>query len=160
MVKSGENKNLPYTGEYTAKLVSGYRIVIPPTFRKQLGNEFIITKGYEGSLVVVDKIRWERLIAPLREASFLNRNSRDTLRFLVASAYSIKADMQGRLVVPQALREYAGFTSLYVGKPTTIIGVYNWIEIWQTERWLQHKEYIETNADGIAQELVHLNKSD
>ncbi len=149
-----------YLGEYTSKLVSGFRIVIPPLFRKQLGKEFIIAKGYEGALIIVDYKRWDSLIEPLKGASFLDRNLRETLRFLVASAYSVKVDAQGRLVIPQALRKYAGINTDILGKELVLLGVYNWIELWEYDKWLTHKSFIEENADEIAQELTHLKKPD
>ena len=149
-----------YLGEYASKLVAGYRVVVPPLFRRKLGKEFIIAKGYEGALIIVDYHRWDSLIEPLKAASFLDRNLRETLRFLVASAYSVKVDAQGRLVIPQALRTYAEISDKHIGKELVLLGTYNWIELWEKERWVKHKSYIEENADAIAQELSHLKKPD
>ena len=166
MVKNGENKNnvlstldnLGYLGQYDSKFVSGFRVVIPKVYRGLLGEEFIITKGYEGALIVVDFKRWEKLIKPLKNTSFLSRSLRETLRFLIASAFVVKIDSQGRFVIPAKLREYSGLTREKIGSLVAIVGVFNWIEIWEYDRWIKHEGNLDVNADEIAEELNALKE--
>jgi MraZ protein len=155
MVKSGEHAKL--IGEYVGKVVDGHRIAIPAQFRKLLGKEFILTKGYEGCLLVVPSSSWEKLLAPMEERSFLDRNVRDSLRFLVGSAFEIEADAQGRAVLPETLRGYSDLSfSEKKDSSVVFVGLVNWIEVWEKKRWDERNAYLEENADGIAQELLTL----
>ena len=49
-------------GEYRAKLGLKNRTALPKALRKELGEELIITRGYEGCLIIVDKAKWSKLI--------------------------------------------------------------------------------------------------
>lgn len=153
MVKNGDNKKL--IGEYSGKVVAGHRVALPAAFRKLLGNSFVITKGYEGCLLVVPSSSWEKLIEPMESRSFLDRNVRDSLRFLVGSAFDAETDSQGRVVLPETLRTY-GSLSFIDRKDTEVVfvGLVNWIEVWEKSRWTERNTYLEDNADGIAQELL------
>jgi len=153
MVKSGANPKL--IGEYTNNLISGHRVVLPSTLRKKLGKSVILTKGYEGCLLLVPASAWENLVSPMQERSFLNRNVRDSLRFLVGSAFEVEADAQGRVVVPEALRKYAN--TEYVEKQekeVVFVGLLNWVEVWDKSRWIERSNFVEANADSIASELI------
>jgi len=155
MVKHGEPGKL--IGEYTGKVVSGHRVVFPSPLRKLLGNSFIVTKGYEGCLLVVPTNSWEKLVQPMESRSFLDRNARDSLRFLVGGAFDVTGDAQGRVVLPESLRTYADM--VFNEKRDTevvFVGLINWIEVWEKSRWNERAAFLEENADGIAQELISI----
>lgn len=158
MVKIGESTKL--IGEYSGKLVAGHRVALPVALRKLLGNSFVMTKGYEGCLLIVPSSSWESLIQPMESRSFLDRNVRDSLRFLVGSAFEITADAQGRVVIPETLRAYA--QTLYSERSScevVFVGLVNWIEVWEKSRWLERNTFLEENADAIAQELISVKES-
>lgn len=153
MVKTGENAKL--IGEYSGKVVAGHRIALPASLRKLLGTSFVMTKGYEGCILVVPSTSWEKLTEPMESRSFLDRNARETLRFLVGSAFEVSTDAQGRVVMPESLRKYAG--TVYSDRNETevvFVGLVNWIEVWEKNRWIERSTYLEENADAIAQELI------
>lgn len=153
MVKSGESQYL--IGEFESNVVSGHRLSIPAKLRKELGNKIVISKGYEGCLLIVPEQKWETLVEPLVSRSFLDRNLRDTLRFLVGSSFQVILDSQGRFVIPQNLREYTDIKfSESQDKNAIFVGLVNWVEVWSKDKWLQQSKNIELNADSIAQELI------
>jgi MraZ protein len=158
MVKTGGDQKL--IGEYTSKIVAGHRVSLPSALRKQLGKAFVLTKGYEGCLLIVPTQSWEKLIAPMESRSFLDRNVRDSMRFLVGSAFDATCDTQGRVVVPESLRKYADteFVEKF-DKEVVFVGLMNWIEIWEKKRWATRSEYLETNADSIAQILISASEA-
>ncbi len=160
MVRRGDTKKIPgtegYVGEYVTKLVSGYRFVIPAEFREKLGKRFVLTRGYEGALILVDFSHWNKLIAPIKEASFLDRNIRETLRYLVSSAFYLEPDAQGRVVIPASLRSFMGISKSSIGTQLAVIGVFNWIEVWIKERWDSHIQNLTDKADLIASEVANL----
>ncbi|KKR06164.1 MAG: Protein MraZ [candidate division WS6 bacterium GW2011_GWF2_39_15] len=139
-------------GEYKTKVGEKKRIAIPKKFRNELGENLILTRGYEKCLVLVSETQWKGIASEVINGSFINRDIRDTSRFLVGSANEVIPDSQGRIVIPQPLYDHANFTDEVI-----FLGLVNWIEIWSKEEWEKRLEYLETNGDQIAQELSKLS---
>ena len=58
--------------------------------------------------------------------------SRGLQRFFFSGATDVETDKQGRILIPQPLRDHAGLT-----KDVTFVGVSSRVEIWDTSRWNQ-----------------------
>jgi transcriptional regulator MraZ len=139
-------------GEYRSKIGLKKRVSLPKKFRKELGEDLILTRGYEDALVLVNKGMWEKIAKEVIAGSFINKNIRDTNRFLVGSAKEIQTDSQGRFVIPEALYEHAGLSDEVV-----FIGLVNWIEVWSKEKWIERLDYLKENGEEIAEELSKMN---
>jgi len=135
-------------GEYTGKIGNKKRISLPTKFREELGNDVILTRGYEDALIIVNKKLWKNIASEVINGSFIDKNIRDTSRFLVGGAKEIELDSQGRFVIPTPLFEHAGLKSEVV-----FIGLANWVEIWDKNKWEERVEYLKENSDKIAKEL-------
>ncbi len=135
-------------GEYQTKIGEKKRVAIPKKFRDELGDELILTRGYEETVVLVNKVMWEKIAKEVINGSFINKNIRDTTRFLVGSAAEINPDPQGRIVMPNNLYNYGKFK-----KNIIFVGLYNWIEIWSEEKWAERIKYLDTNSEQIAEEI-------
>ncbi len=144
-----------YIGQYSVNLLGGCRIVVPTEFREQLGSTFVISKGFEKNLIIIDIHRWEKLLEPLKNASFLDKDLRDTLRFLVGSAFVVQIDKQGRFVLPGQLREYMKL-SCTSKTGLVFVGVYNWVELWIESQWRKREGFLDKNMGDIAQRLNNL----
>jgi MraZ protein len=140
-------------GEYTGKVGEKKRVSLPSKFRDELGDEIILTRGYEDALIVVNKKLWESIASEVMNGSFIDKNIRDTSRFLVGGAKEIELDTQGRFVIPQALFEHADLDDEVV-----FIGLVNWIEIWNKKKWEERLEYLKENSDKIASEISKMNR--
>lgn len=135
-------------GEYRSKIGDKKRVSLPKKFRKELGENLILTRGYEDALVLVNKSMWEKIAEDVIGGSFINKNIRDTSRFLVGGAKEVQTDSQGRFVIPEALYEHAELSNEVV-----FIGLVNWIEIWNKDKWLKRLDYLKKNGDEIADEI-------
>mgnify|MGYP001000679263 FL=1 len=91
---------------------------------------------------------WEKIAEDVIGGSFINKNIRDTSRFLVGSAKEVQTDSQGRFVIPEALYEHAELSEEVV-----FIGLVNWVEIWSKDKWLKRLDYLKKNGDEIADEI-------
>jgi len=140
-------------GEYRSKLSEKKRVSLPKKFRKELGENLILTRGYEDALVLVNKGMWEKIAKDVIGGSFINKNIRDTSRFLVGSAKEVETDSQGRFVIPEALHEHAELSDEVV-----FIGLVNWVEIWSKDKWLKRLDYLKKNGDEIADEISKMSK--
>jgi MraZ protein len=135
-------------GEYTGKIGEKKRVSLPSKFREELGEEIILTRGYEDALIVVNKKLWKTIASEVMNGSFIDKS-----RFLVGGAKEIELDAQGRFVIPQPLHEHADLKDEVV-----FIGLANWIEIWDKQKWQERLKYLKENSDQIAQEISKMSK--
>ena len=108
---------------------------------------FIITKGLDGCLFVYSASAWEVLEDNINQLPL--SKSRNLQRFFFSSAADCVPDAQGRVLIPQNLREYAALQ-----KEVTIIGVSGRVEIWNTARWKAINE--ELTPESIAEAMEEL----
>ena len=128
------------------------RLIIPSKFREQLGDEFIVTKGLDGCLFVFPKNEWELFEEKLRDLPLTQKNARKFVRFFVAGANLCELDKQGRILLPQPLREFA-----QLDKDVVLSGNINRIEIWSKEKWAENNAY--DDMDDIAEQMTDLGLS-
>jgi len=138
--------------EYRSKVGDKKRVSLPKKFRDELGEEIILTRGYEDSLILVNKQMWSKVAKEVIDGSFINKNVRDTSRFLVGGATEITIDKLGRFLIPEALFEHAELK-----KDVVFIGLVNWIELWDKEKWEERLNYLKDNGEEIANEISKMN---
>jgi MraZ protein len=141
-------------GEYHGKLSNKKRTSLPKKFRNELGENIILTRGYEDALILVNQDMWQKIAQDVINGSFINKNIRDTSRFLVGSATEVQTDKQGRFIIPQALFDHA-----QLKEDIVFIGLVNWVEVWDKNMWQARLEYLKKNGDEIAQELTKMNNT-
>lgn len=139
-------------GLQTSKIGSKRRVAFPNRFKKALGGKLIITRGYEGCLVIVDEKRWKEITKDVVGGTFLDSRVRESGRFLLAGAHEVELDNQGRFVVPEDLFNYAELDD--PSRVVMFLGLGNWVEIWSKEKWEEHEDFIRTNGEKIVQELA------
>ena len=126
-------------------------MAVPVKFRGQLGKGAIVTRGLDHCLFVFTEIEWRALAKKLVALPLVQANSRAFARLMLAGAMEAALDSQGRSLLPDYLRRYAG-----LNKQAVVAGVYNRIEIWEEGAWQQYKAKTEDNSDEIAEKLSEL----
>ncbi|MDD6308604.1 MAG: division/cell wall cluster transcriptional repressor MraZ [Clostridia bacterium] len=124
-----------YIGQYCHSTDAKGRVIMPSRFREQLGESFVVTKGYEGCLTVYSAAEWETFTARLLAMPDHNADARRLVRMFSSGAVSCETDKQGRILLPQHLREYAG-----IEKEVMVIGALSRVEIWDTEKWARYND--------------------
>ena len=140
-----------FVGEYQHNLDEKGRMAIPVKFRTELAEGAIITKGLDHCLFVLSKEEWGKLAQKLIALPLAQANSRAFTRFMLASAMDVDIDKQGRILIPDYLREYAGLK-----KETVVTGLYTRMEVWDKGVWDTYKHQTETASDEIAEKLGEL----
>lgn len=138
-------------GEYNHTLDDKGRVSIPAKFRDDLGSTFIVTKGLDNCLFVYSKKEWETFEEKLKTLPLTNPNARNFIRFFFAGATECELDKQGRINIPQNLREYA-----LLKKDVYIVGVSTRVEIWDKEKWQNYTSNENLNVDEIANQMSNL----
>jgi MraZ protein len=113
------------------------RVVIPPKFRLDLGQSFVITKGLDGCLFVLRTDRFRVDFEEKFQANSLDPRQRRIQRFFFAEALDATTDTQGRIAIPSSLRAHAG---LEPQSEVMVVGLPDRVEIWSRERWSSYNE--------------------
>ncbi|MCI5994651.1 MAG: division/cell wall cluster transcriptional repressor MraZ [Blautia sp.] len=141
-----------FMGEYNHSIDTKGRLIIPSRFREELGDEFVVTKGLDGCLFVFPDHEWRAFEEKLRTLPLTNKSARQFARFFVAGATPCELDKQGRILLPQTLREFAGLE-----KDVVLTGMLNRIEIWSKAKWAENSSY--DDMDDIAEQMTDLGLS-
>ncbi|MEM4271221.1 MAG: division/cell wall cluster transcriptional repressor MraZ [Candidatus Pacearchaeota archaeon] len=136
-------------GQYEAKLGAKGRIGFPKKFREILGDNLIITLGYENSLIVVSEENWKQLLEGTEGRPFIQSETRETQRFLLGGASRVSIDSKGRFILPSYLRGFAKIENEVV-----FLGLSKYVEIWDKKNWLEYRANLEKNIDRISQRLI------
>ncbi len=140
-----------FIGEYTISMDAKGRIAVPAKFRALLQSEVIVTRGLDKSLFLYTKKEWEAIAGKLAALPLSKANSRAFARLMLAGAYDAELDKQGRMMIPEYLRKFAS-----LGKKIVVAGLYNRIEIWDSEAWEAYKRTTEAESTTIAEALGEL----
>jgi MraZ protein len=138
-------------GEFKHTLDVKGRLAVPAKFREKLGAGAIITRGLDKCLFIFGANEWESLVQKLVNLPLAQANSRAFVRLMLAGASDAKVDAQGRILVPDYLRKYAGLK-----KQAVVTGLYNRMEVWDEEEWQAYKQKTEASSDEIAEKLGEL----
>lgn len=138
-------------GEYNNKLDEKGRVSVPAKFRDDLGHSFIVTKGLDNCLFAYSKEEWATFEAKLKTLPLTNPNARNFIRFFFAGATECETDKQGRINIPQNLREYAGLK-----KEVYVVGVSTRVEIWDKEKWDSYTSEENMDVNELAIQMSNL----
>lgn len=147
MVKSGEM----LIGQYRGKVSLKGRVAFPKKFREKLGDRLVVTRGYEGCLIVVSGKDWQTLLEGTENKPFVFEAARDTWRFLLGNAAEVELDPQGRFVLPSHLRRYGGIVK--EAKEVVFLGLQKYVEVWEKTHWDEYQKYLSKNIKSISEKL-------
>jgi MraZ protein len=119
-----------FLGEHQHSLDAKGRVILPARFRDQLVGGAVMARALDGCLAVYPSSEFDRVAAKLREARERGPRERQAARAFFSGAVEIAPDRQGRVAVPQHLRDYAGLE-----REVIVAGNYDHIEIWDAQRF-------------------------
>jgi len=140
-----------FIGEYKHSLDDKGRLAIPAKFREILKKGTVATKGLDGCLFLYGKEQFEKIAVKFAALPISQSRARAFSRHMLAGAMDLEFDNQGRITLPEYLRQFAGLK-----KNVIIAGLYNHLEIWNETGWQQYKSESEKNSNAIAEELGDL----
>lgn len=140
-----------FLGEYHHSIDDKGRIALPVKFRAAFAQGTVITRGLDGSLFLFPQEEWDKLALKLANLPLGKANTRAFARLMLAGAMDALLDKQGRVVVPEYLRDYAA-----IKKNIVVAGLYNRLEIWDSEKWSAYKQQTEGEAVELAEQLGEL----
>lgn len=138
-------------GEYRHNVDAKGRVSVPSKFRGDLGQSFVVTKGLDNCLYLYSKDEWKKFEDKLKNLPITSQEARSFVRFFFAGASECEVDKQGRINIPQNLREYAR-----IQKDVVIVGVSTRAEIWNSENWDKYTNSDSLDVSKIASQMSNL----
>ena len=135
-------------GEYTHTLDTKKRLSVPSKWRTELGGSVVLTRGLDHCLFVYPLKEWQRITEKISDLPLGQADTRSFNRFFLSGAVEVEIDKNGRILVPDFLKDFAQLDSKVV-----IAGIHNRVEIWDEKRWETYKQQIENEADTLAEKL-------
>lgn len=140
------------------------RIAIPTRYREELqescDRQMVVTVavddkcvGEQGCLWLYPLPEWEKLEQTISKLPTLNKMAGKLRRFVIGNASECEMDSQGRLLLPEPLREFAGME-----KHIMLVGQLNKFEIWNEAAWkAKEQEWMDGNDIEGLEELGSLS---
>lgn len=131
------------TGEYNNTIDEKGRLSFPSKLRTAVNqNVLMVTKGSDRCLWLFTSEEWDSFQTKLMSnASMMKSKDMQIVRHFIAPAQEVEFDKNGRLSIPQSLREYAGLT-----KECTVLGIAKYVELWDSAAY---KKYSEESEDSF-----------
>ncbi|GAA5161645.1 transcriptional regulator MraZ [Ornithinimicrobium tianjinense] len=138
-----------FLGTHTPKLDDKGRMFLPAKFRDRLAAGLVITRGQERCLYVYPLAEFERIATEMTATTTTSRDVRDYQRVFLSGASDEIPDKQGRVTIPQVLRDYAGLAT-----ECTVIGAGNRVEVWDSAAWNSYLDQVEPAFAERSEEVV------
>ncbi len=135
-------------GEFHHNIDDKLRLVMPNSFRDELGEEVVITRGLEDCLFVYSLKEWSSIVEKLKSLPFTKKDARSFTRIFLSGATICQFDKQGRIKLTSPLKEYAS-----IEKECIVIGVNDRIEIWSKSNW---DKFFEDSKESLSDVADHL----
>lgn len=137
-----------FLGEYTHTLDEKGRLTLPARWREELSDGVVITRGLDPCLLIFPAAKFENIARTMDQLGFNKSDARALSRYLFAKAIDDTPDKQGRVIIPSPLREFAGIEG-----DALIVGVNNWIEIWNVARYNGANAELESNVGPASERM-------
>lgn len=142
-----------FYGEHDHTIDRKGRLIIPSRFREVLkdhyGDKCVVTRGLDRCLFLFPEDEWRTQESKFRALSFTKQEARRFNRFYFSGAAELAFDRQGRVLIPQYLKEYAG-----IKRDVMVVGISNRIELWDKEEWKKFYAEFKESYEQVAEKLL------
>ena len=143
-----------FYGEYEHSMDRKGRLIIPSKFREVFKENYVerffVTRGLDTCLFVFAEDEWKKQESRFRTLSFTNREARQFNRIYFSGACEVTCDRQGRILVPQYLKDFAK-----IKNDAIVVGVSNRMEIWAKDQWQEFYRNTKDSFEKIAENVFN-----
>ncbi len=130
-----------FNSNYSHSVDNKGRFIMPSKYRDMLDGRCMVTKGMDNHCLYIYTLsEWADFEARLLALPNSKPEIRSLQRYFLSEAEMVEIDKQGRCLVSQQLREYAGISS-----SIKLLGMGNKIELWSSENLAEFEN--ETTVD-------------
>jgi MraZ protein len=139
-----------FTGSFFHIMDSKGRVNIPSRYRdilQERRDRQIILTNFDGYILAFPESEWVKIEAKMGETALFRKDLRAFQRFLISGVEYCPLDRQGRILVPQNLRDYAK-----LNREVALVGAVRCFEIWDKAAFENHRKQLE---ESINDEVLH-----
>jgi MraZ protein len=111
------------------------RVSLPAKFREVFDDGCWLTVGQDRCLFAFPRVEWDRRAQEITSSPLSDADGRAYQRMFFGSSDEAKLDGQGRLTIPQRLRD-----AVQIGKDVVVVGVYDRVEIWDRATYERYEQ--------------------
>ncbi|MBI3913234.1 MAG: division/cell wall cluster transcriptional repressor MraZ [Chloroflexi bacterium] len=137
-----------FLGTHTHSIDEKGRLTLPAKWREELAGGVTITRGLDECLFVFPKDEFAVIARELDVKMLQASDSRNWARYVAGMAAESDIDKQGRVLIPQNLRGFAGLDGEVV-----VVGVVSRIEVWHPEKYAAINKTVESDVNSVAERL-------
>lgn len=142
-----------FYGEYVHSIDRKGRLILPAKFREAAKAHFIekffVTRGLDNCLFMFSEEEWRTQETKFKAIPFTKQQARTFNRLYFSGAVEVIFDSQGRILLPQYLKEFA-----LIRREVVIVGVSNRIEIWAKDKWEEFFGNSRQSFEELAEKLM------
>lgn len=129
------------------------RLTLPAKWRAELVSGVVVTRGLENCLFIFPQNKFEAIAHEIDEAGIELEDARYWARYLAAMAEQVEVDKQGRILIPQNLRDFA-----HLDGDVMVVGVMSRIEVWSPQAHQENNSKVESDAALVAERMGQMMK--
>ncbi len=142
-----------FTSEFECKLDTKGRLVLPAKIKTNLPevstNELVLRKGFERNLALYPMMEYKKIHHRISSLSEFNPEQRKLKRMFFKSIAQVELDSAGRILLPKAMLAHAN-----IEKEAILIGMGNYVEIWNPQVFTQESEVDNDMYSELAQKYL------
>jgi len=143
---NGRGQSMIFAGEFEHRVDAQGRVSIPARFRPAFADGIILSRAYDRCVAAYTPDEWEKVAADIAARPMTQGIARRLARLTFSGAFPTALDRQGRVLLPPALRQYAG-----LGEQVVIAGAGRVLEIWSRTFWERERQALDDTAAQIAE---------
>lgn len=137
-----------FVGTYQHTIDDKGRLTLPAKWRSELAGGVVVTRGVDKCLFILPRLKFEAMAKEIDEQGIERADVRAWSRHFTGKATDVEADKQGRIIIPQNLRDFAGLNG-----DVTVVGVISRIEVWDPSQHTAADEKIELDVENVAERI-------
>ena len=140
-----------FLGTFSHTIDDKGRLTLPAKYRADLGHGVVVTRGVDKCLFIFIAEEFQKLASQIGSLPMTQSEGREFARHFFSGASDVELDKQGRILIPQDLRDYAGLDGEVI-----VAGINTRIEVWDVKAWSQVRAGFESSATGDAEHWAKL----
>ena len=126
-----------FLGQHRYQMDGKGRIALPSRFKDAFGASMLLILGRDAGLWAYAEEDWPRVTGQIDSGPLSSRQERNRARALFSHAERVNVDDQGRVVIPQFLRERAK-----LDREVVVLGISDHLEIWPAGEWDRQEQVL------------------
>ncbi len=140
-----------FLGSHEHTIDSKGRLTLPAKWRGDLASGVVVTRGLEQCLFIFPQTKFQEIASEIDRQGLLLPEARAWARYISGESEAAEVDGQGRILISQKLRNYAGLNGNVV-----VVGLLSRIEVWSPAKYQAINQQVESDAATVSEKMGQL----